>query len=144
MTKTPKDELQELMNAFLPHAQQLLAENGEFYPFGGAISSKGEIVAVAAHDGDEHPPSQTLIDLLVEVFKAQAKEGTYRATAIVYDVRVVPPDSEEKSDAICLDLDHVDGLSLTAMLPYSFNADGEIVYTNLFAQAGNGKIFKHD
>jgi hypothetical protein len=138
---TPKEELQELVDAFLPHAQQLLAENGEFYPFGGAINSKGEIISVAAYDGDEHPASQTLIDLLVQSFKAEAKQGTYRATAIVYDVRVVPPDTEEKSDAICLDLDHVEGLSLTALLPYSFNGDGEIVYTKLFAQAGGNKIF---
>ena len=141
MTKTPKVELEELMNSVLSSAQQMLAQNGEFYPFGGAITNEGELVSTAAYDDDERPSSQMLIDLLVNAFNAEAKQGAYRATAVVYDVRVVPPRSEVKSDAICIDLDHVDGLSLTVMLPYSFNGEGEIVYTELFAQAGNKKIF---
>jgi len=140
--KMPKEELEELMNARLPFAQKMLSEHGEFYPYGGAINSSGDVVAIAAYDGDEHPPSQKLIDLLVELFRVEAKAGTYRATAIIFDVRVIPPKSGQKTDAIRIDLDHVDDLSLTLFLPYRIMEKGEVVYGEMFAQAGSAKIFK--
>ena len=52
-----KAESQQLMDAVLSLAEQLLAQHGEFFPYGGAMTPSGEIVSVAAYDGDEHPPS---------------------------------------------------------------------------------------
>ena len=140
--KMPKEEVEELMNAVLPFAQKMLTEHGEFHPYGGAINSKREIVWVAVHDGDEHPPSERIIDLLVDACRAEAKAGTYRATAIIFDVRVVPPGSDQKTDAIQIDLDHISELSLTVFLPYKIKHKGEVVYGEMFAQAGEKKVFK--
>ena len=120
----------------------MLTEHGEFYPYGGAINSKGEIIHVGAHDGDEHPPSQKLIDLLIESFQAQAKSGAYRATAIVFDVRVKQPSSEQKTDAIQINLDHADGTSVECFLPYQIREKNEVIYGEMFAQKGSGKMFK--
>jgi hypothetical protein len=69
--KMPKEELDELMIDILSFAQQMLSEHGEFFPYGGAITSKGEIIHIGASDGDEHPPSQKLIDNLIESFQAR-------------------------------------------------------------------------
>lgn len=140
--KMPKDEVDALMNEVLPFAQKMLAEHGEFYPYGGAISSKGEFIHVGAHDGDEHPPSQRLIAILTESFQAQAKAGAYTATAIVFDVRVKPPSSEQKTDAIQINLDHRDGMSVECFLPYQIRGKNDVVYGEMFAQKGSGKIFK--
>ena len=35
MNSTPKEECEALMNAFLPFAEKMLAQHGEFYPVGG-------------------------------------------------------------------------------------------------------------
>ena len=140
--KMPKEELDELMSDILPFAQKMLSEHGEFFPYGGVITSKGEIVHIGASDGDEHPPSQKLIDLLTESFQAQAKAGAYRATAIVSDVRVKPPSSEQKTDAVQINLDHAEGLSVECFLPYEIKGNREVVYGEMFAQKGSARIFK--
>jgi len=140
--KMPKEELEELMAAAIPQAKRMLSEYGEFYPYGGAIDKKGKVISVAVDDGDEHPPSQKLIDLLVGTFQAQAAAGEYRLTAIVYDVRVISPGSNEKTDAICIELDHVDGVSLKVFVPYKIKGKNEVVYGEMFTREGAARIFK--
>src|SRR2546426_1377236 len=95
-------DLDQLLNALLPFAQQMLSKHGEFYPFGSAMTTDGQIQAHGAYDGDEHPPSQQLIDLLTQAFRQQAAAGHIRAAAICYDIRTIPPGHSEKTDAICV------------------------------------------
>lgn len=79
-------DLDELLNALLPMAEMLLAKHGEFYPIGAIMLSDGEIRHVGAGiEGDDHPPSQSVIDLLTEAFQRDAREGKLRAAAIGYD-----------------------------------------------------------
>lgn len=137
----PKDEVEELMNELIPFAQKMLAEHGEFFPFGGVITSKGEIVHVGASDGNEKPPSKKLIELMVEGFRDKAKTGEYRATAILFDVKVQIPESKEKTDAIQVNLDHIDGYSVEVFLPYKIEKS-KVAYSEMFAQKGKSDIFK--
>ncbi len=137
----PKEEVEDLMNELIPFAQKMLAEHGEFFPFGGVITSKGEIIHVGVSDGNEKPPSQKLIELMVEGFRAKAKTGEYRATAILFDVKVQIPESKEKTDAIQANLDHIDGYSVEVFLPYKIEKSG-VTYGEMFAQKGKSDIFK--
>jgi len=139
--KMPKEELEQLMNEVLPFAQKMLKDYGEFYPYGGFINSKGEIVFSGAHDGNEHPSSKDLIDLMTKAFQTAAKSGECRATAIMYDSRIIPPGSTQKSDAIAINLDHADGLSIIVFLPYQIKEKGNVIYGEMFAQKGESKIF---
>jgi hypothetical protein len=41
--KTPREECEDLMNAVLPFAKQMLSQHREFFPFGGTMSPSGEI-----------------------------------------------------------------------------------------------------
>ncbi len=69
-------DLNELLNALLSMAEMLLTKQGEFYPIGAIMLSDGEIRDVGAKiEGDEHPPSQSLIDLLTENFQKEAAKG---------------------------------------------------------------------
>ena len=141
MDVTAKEESEELMNSVLPLAKEMLADYREFYPYGGYMKPDGEIVHVGAKDPDtDHPKSQYLIDLLQTSFQQLACDGKCKAVAIVCDVRVQPPGSHEKSDAIQVSLDHVDGYSVRVFLPYSFVND-EIVYGEIFASSGDNQIF---
>src|SRR5262249_56366350 len=93
-------DLDELLNALLPFAQQMLSKHGEFFPFGSAMSVDGKIEAHAASDGSEKPPSQQLIDLLTQSFRQQSSSGQIRAAAICYDVRTIPPGQSETTDPL--------------------------------------------
>ena len=136
----PRAEAEELMDEVLPFAQQMLERHSEFIPYGGAMKPNGEIVSVAGYDGDEYPASQDIINLLKGAFRAAGKSGEYKATAIVFGVRVVPPGSEETTDAIAVELDHKENYSVVVLFPYQL-INGAVEFGQVFAGAGENGIF---
>lgn len=135
-----KEESQELMDAVLPLAEKLLSEHGEFFPYGGAMTPDGKIVSVAAYDGDEHPPSSEVISMFHKAFYTAAKNKEYKATALVYDVRVQLANGQP-SDALTIELDHESGYSIVVLLPYTLS-NGQLQYGEISAQAGEDNVFK--
>ena len=60
-------DLNELLNELLSMAQTLLMKQGEFLPIGAIMLSDGEVRHVGAKiEGDDHPGSQPLVELLTE------------------------------------------------------------------------------
>lgn len=139
-TQTAKFECQKLLDAAIPFAEKMLTQHGEFFPYGGALNAKGEYTEIGAYDGDEHPASNDVINLLKRGFIQGAKSGDYRATALVYDVKVSLPNSQDKSDALAVALDHKDSYSVVVYLPYKLK-DGKLTYGQIFAEKGKADIF---
>lgn len=115
---SPKQQCEQLMDSLLPFATKMLATHGEFFPFGGTIDANGKIGMTGGWTGEEHPPSSEVISLLHSAFLGGARKGDYIATALVYDVRVMPPGEQVKTDAIAIDVSHRDGISQTVIYPY--------------------------
>jgi len=139
---TPKEETEMLMNDLLPLAKRMLTEEGELYPYGGILRPNGKIVHMGAKiEGTNHPDSKSLIELLTRNLKESAQTGAAKATAIVFDVRIVPPGKDETADAIQVSLDHADGYSAEVFFPYSVENKGELVLGRIFAQKGDGTMF---
>jgi len=137
-----KLEVEKLMNELVPFAKQMLAKHGEFYPFGGFIREGGQIVHVGVTDEEtDMPKSSDQVFLLKEDFREKARNGECRAVGIVIDVRITPPGSSEKSDAIQISLDHQSGYSADVFYPYK-KVHGSITYGAIFAQQGDGDIFE--
>jgi hypothetical protein len=137
-------DLNALLNALLPFAQKMLAAHGEFFPFGSRMTVSGEIVMVSVYDGDEHPPSQRLIDLMTKSFREETRAGELRAVGICYDVRTIPPGQSQMTDAICAALEHESGESVDVYLPYRRDASTGIEYGQLFATRRACEIFGHE
>ena len=135
-----KSESERLMSAALPFAEQMLQKYGEFFPYGHALNVKGEVIAVAAYDGQERPPSAEVIRLLKQAFVQGAKANKYMATALVYDVRVQLPSSGTKSDAIAVSLNHKDNYSVVVFFPYK-REGSKLIMGTVFANNGEGDIF---
>jgi hypothetical protein len=135
-----KGDCQALMNSVLPFAEQMLTNHGEFLPFGGAITPDGEIVSIGGDTGNERPKSADVIALLKGGLIDAARMGKYKATAIVYDVRVTVPSTREKSDAIAVALDHRDNYSVVVYFPYKIEG-GKPILGAAFAQKGAADIF---
>ena len=135
-----KDDCNRLLNSAVPFAEKMLNEHREFLPFGAKMLVDGEIVSVGAYSGEEHPPSKDLIDILQDAFKSDAGYDTLLATAMVYDVWVTSPGSDQKSDAIAVDLDHRDNYSVKVFFPYT-TSDMEIILGEPFGSIGDYAIF---
>jgi hypothetical protein len=110
-------DLENLMNAMLPFAQKMLAKRGQFYSYGSTMTIDGQVVAQAAYEGEQPTPEQ-LIHLMTQTFRQQAAEGKLRAAGICYDVLTVPPGKTQKTDAICVGLEHQSGQTVSVFLPY--------------------------
>ncbi|KFJ85699.1 MULTISPECIES: hypothetical protein [Vibrio] len=134
-----KEDAQHLFDSVLPFAEKMLAEYGEFYPYGAAMTLTGDVVDVSVFEGNEYPPSTEIIDLLNSAFLKAAANREYRTTAVVYDVRITLP-SGQLSDAIAVNLDHISGYSIVVYLPYK-KLNQAIEYGELSVQEGRGAIF---
>ncbi len=135
-----KEQCEALMNEAIDFAEVLLNKHNEFFPFGRAMDADGKIVSVAAYDGDEHPPSQDVIDMLKAGFRAAGQKGEYIASALAYDVRIRSQESGEPVDAVAIDLDNVNDYSVTVFFPYSMESD-KAIFGAISAQQGSNEIF---
>jgi hypothetical protein len=137
---TPKEQSEGLLDSILPFAEKMLKDHGEFHPFGATLKSDGTSAMVASSDGTEKPKSQPLIDLIRNGFKSSAAKHEIIASALAYDVRVTPPGSSSKTDAVAVELDHRDNYSVVVYFPY-FIRSGAVVFGEAFASAGARSIF---
>jgi hypothetical protein len=135
-----KAEVEELMNAMLPFVEDMLAEQGEFYPYGAAMDEEGEIYAAAGFEDLENPAAEEIIEIIRAGFREGAKAGNLKATALFVDMLVEPPDDNEKVDAVAVFLDHRDNYSVVVFFPYVIDS-GEIRFGEIFASEGQHDIF---
>jgi hypothetical protein len=77
----------------------------------------------------------------LDTFSRLANAGKCRATAIIFDDPVSLPDTERKTDAIQVCLEHSDGYSAEVLFPYEIAEGGRVMYGTTFAQEGEGDLF---
>jgi hypothetical protein len=137
-----KQECEKLINAILPLAEKMLRQYCEFYPYGGYMKPDGTIVDVGVDDsGTDRPKSKDLIYVLLNSLREMAGARQCKAAAIVLDVIVNVPNSNRKSDAIQVCVDHVNGYSAEVFFPYQI-INNKIIYEKTFAQEGKHEIFE--
>lgn len=135
-----KEDSEALMNSFMPLAEQLLTDLGEFSPFAGAMTADGEIIAIEVDYREEDVSPADAINFIKRTLTRGAQQGEYRATAIFYNVTVRLPTTDEKSDAIAISLDHRDRYSGIVLIPYNI-VNGMLTLGEAFAQQGEFDIF---
>jgi len=134
-------DLDTLLNPLLSFAQQLLAKQGTFFPFGASMQTDGEIAMAAGYTGDLRPEPVEIIELLVQGFLEEAATGAIRAAGICIDMRVVPPGGTDKTDAICAQLEHLEGDCVDVYLPYKKGWLGRFKFGQIFAVSREARVF---
>ncbi|HEY1184229.1 MAG TPA: hypothetical protein VGE89_08590 [Bryobacteraceae bacterium] len=130
------------MSAILPLAEKMLRRYGEFYPYGGYMKLDGTVVEVGAADPDaDHPKSKDVIYLLRSSLRDMARSNQCKAVAVVFDVTVTLPNSNRRSDAIQVCVEHSDHYSAEVFFPYQL-IENELVYGETFAQQGKVEVFE--
>lgn len=134
-------DLNALMDAMVPLAKRMLAEYGEFFPYGAFMKLDGKIVDCGVSGEDEHPPSKELIEILSKDFKRRAANGEIRAAGICCNVRVARVGHPEKVDAVQIALEHENGEAVDVFLPYDLDSSGEVRFGELFAAPRQKQFF---
>jgi len=136
-----REDLDNLLSACIPFAQQMLAKHGSFLPFGCTMNPGGEISFAAGYNDNPGIGAQEIADLLLEGFRAGAVSGEFKAIALCVDVRVDSPDGSGKTDAIRVTLEKNGGEALNVFMPYRKRVLRGMTYGELFASAADKTIF---
>jgi len=144
-----REDLDNLLSACIPFAQQMLAKHGTFFPFGCTLSPVGEISLVGCYDESgvaaEEIPALIMhaesADWIIEGFRDGARAGDYKAVALCVDVQVDAPVGSGKTDAIRVSLEENDGEAVNVFLPYRRRLLRGIKYGELFASAADHVVF---
>ena len=116
-------DIDALLGQSMTRAQTLLAADGAFLPFAVALDNSGQAGFLTA----DHLDSRTLLEYLPGMLRR--RRGMFRARALVADVRI----AAEDTDAIQVDLEHVEGTAIRVHLPYT-DAGGTFEYGGLSGQ----------
>jgi hypothetical protein len=135
-------DLEKLLNALLPFAQQMLEEYGEFHPFGASMQNDGAITMIGAKiEGEEFPAALDLIEILENNLRQEAEKYEIKGSGICFDVRVIAPGETEKTDAVQVSLEHSEAAAVNVFLPYKKSSSKKVNYYEIFATARDPKIF---
>lgn len=131
---------ERLINSTFSFIKELLKKNGEFFPVASAIQTNDSVAQVGTYDGNERP----LSDKLISDFKTglRARKEDYQAIAIFYDVRVIDPNTNLKTDAVAVFIEAREENSAQIFYyPYLLNAEKQLIFSEPWKNAGNKEIF---
>ena len=136
-----KKHLEALIDATLPFAEIMLKNHQEFHPYGATMAPDKVITNVGGATADGNPAAGDLIFLIRKAYREQACSGEIMASALAYDIRTIPPGSTEKKDAVAIELDHRDGMSIIMIYPYVINSANLPVWESGYAHEGEYSVF---
>jgi hypothetical protein len=136
-----KDDCEALMSALLPVAEQRLGQERVLRPFGCTLSASDRIVQVGGHGPAATVDDATLIAQYRDAFRDGASRGELKATALAYTAPSAVPGKAAAQDAVFVHLNHRDQYSIVVTFPYYFNAAGDLVIEEPFANDGEYDVF---
>lgn len=136
----PRADMDELLDAVLPFARQMVEEYGEFHPMGASMGADGLVAQVGAYTGEEFPAGEDVIELLTADPAQRAEQGELRGAAICANVTVDLPDLG-RTDAIQVAIEHRDADPIIVLMPYAKKWLRGWAFRELIAGPGQRTIF---
>jgi len=136
--QSPRDEMNDLLNAAVEVASELLESNGEFDPFALALQGDGKVIHLEAENVDEDAEAETLVENLRQTLRERLPE--LRAIAVVADVTVEDEEAEAMSAAVSIQMEHINSDPIDCFVPYEINGD-ELEMADLVGEPGTRHIF---
>lgn len=137
--RSSRQELDSLLDETLHMALQLLAKHGSHIPFAMLITPTGTRASIVADDSSVHDGEVLFATVRAELIKAIQQQGV-RSFALARMVHHDRRDTVQSSDAVQVQLEHIDGTSVTCYLPYQIS-DGKQALGEVFAMNSTEKFF---
>ena len=136
--QSPRDEMNDLLNAAVEVATELLESNGEFDPFALALQGDGKVIHLEAENIEEEAEAETLVENLRQTLRERLPE--LRAIAVVADVTVEDEEAEAMTAAVSIQMEHINSDPIDCFVPYEINGD-ELEMSDLVGEPGTRHIF---
>jgi hypothetical protein len=133
--------VEDLFKALLEFAKEMLAEVGQFHPFGATVDLQGNVVYAPFRRDSQIPSPEEIVSILTRTFQEQAEAGEVRACGICMDVLILPPGEEQRRDAIGLKMEEENGEAVDIYVPYRKKGAGGIDYEEPIATPRSPEIF---
>lgn len=139
-----RTDADRVLNAGISLALDKLVEQGEFYPFGVALTREDQIAVLTTQESVARPTSEQFLGALRDALSDGARSGSFKAAAIVADFSFERPRVSGEHDAIRVALESAAGEAVTCYLPYTLVSPGgtrDVRPGQPFAQPGERSIF---
>jgi hypothetical protein len=139
-----RTDADRVLNASISLALDKLVEQGEFYPFGVALTNEGQIAVLTTQETAARPTSEAFLGALRDALTDGARSGSFKAAAIVADFSFERPRVSGEHDAIRVSLESKGGEAVTCYLPYTLVTPGgtrDVRPGQPFAQRSEPSIF---
>lgn len=139
-----RSDADRVLNASLSLALDKLVEQGEFYPFGVALTREDQIAVLTTQESLARPTSEAFLSALHDALADGARSGSFKAAAIVADFSFERPRQSGEHDAIRVSLESAGGEAVTCYLPYVLVTPGgtrDVRPGQPFAQRRQPSIF---
>ena len=125
-----QEDIQAIIDYSHSFAELMLNESKEYYPFGVKIDNDGVLIPVLIENNEtDMPKSQDVIDQLLKHCQAELEKKKIRAYGITYDVRVKTDNSDNKSDAILIDIRFQDSQEIPIYyFTYYWSDNNELIF----------------
>jgi hypothetical protein len=126
--KSPRDEMDEILQDLVDAAAHLLRKNREFHPIAVKLTGRQDLIPVMAGDEDEFPESTHLIDMLVAALRADAADRDLVACGIASDVVITNPETSKRRNAIWVAIEHRRAPPIDCHVPYEWSGSQLILH----------------
>jgi hypothetical protein len=126
-----ESEMDELLDDALAYAEQLLESGEEFIPFGQELMLDGGIEGVFV-DVEQEIDANQYREILHNHLAERLSAGEILGYGVCCDTRI--GDDGVETDAILVELEHVDIASTIVLVPYERNDLGELEFGEPFIE----------
>jgi hypothetical protein len=133
-------QVERVMNAGLPFAEKMLAERGEFAPF-GAVMLKTGLIQNLNIDTSQDWTSEEVMGALVTGLRRGTASGEYRAVGTFALVEMRKPEGEGTISAVHVGLEHREGYCVDVYYPVVLRGEG-LVLDEPVAGRRTGRFFQ--
>lgn len=137
LSENAQNQVDELCSLGIQFGRQELEAKGAFYPYATVIDESGQFqtLMVSPEEAEQFPDAQTVLDACRKYVDEQKDELI--AMAVTSDVNT--PDG----DAIAVQIEHRDGVSLMLFLPYEqvLEPVRKVTFGELRAHAAEATVF---
>lgn len=138
---TTRDDMNAVCRTATDLAFERIAKRGGFIPFAVVIAREGDVRFVALGDDLVDGKGERGLATLRKRLRAGAKKGEYKATAIASDVRVRLDENGEVTDAIRIEVEHVEDEPITCCLPYRRKEKAVEQHIDPYLEPGDKIVF---